>query len=284
MRIYSLTNAVYFYELRKSLTKAMLEAPIYERVKWQQMVVEGSQNHRTHELRDVIVHIECPPLTSLDAQRYVQPDLPWAEDHFAERVGGEPINPGNAHAYWPYHGASMQEHLRNMGEKGEHYDHNYMERMWCRGLMMETLDIDRMVENVDTGDQFLEKTNPPFTGYRFNGGDLGSVVELLRKEPTTRQAFLPIWFPEDTGVTAGQRVPCTIGYYFQMTGDRLHMTYTLRACELYRHFTNDVYLAVRLQQWMANQLGVYLGEFTMQVANMHLFVGDEDRVRELFLQ
>ena len=32
-----------------------------------------------------------------------QPDLPWSEDHFQERVGGKPLNPGNEYKNWPYY-------------------------------------------------------------------------------------------------------------------------------------------------------------------------------------
>lgn len=32
----------------------------------------------------------------------VKPNLPWADDHFAERVCGEPINPGVEWANWPW--------------------------------------------------------------------------------------------------------------------------------------------------------------------------------------
>ena len=242
-----------FGEVKQELGQRLLKAPLQHRNKWQQMDVESSDLHATHELANVIISIDqvSPGIKALQAA--VQPDLPWAEDHFWERVGGHPVNPGAAHAYWPYHGASIQATLRGMGTRGEHYDHNYMERMWCKGI-------------------------PGFGGYRFEPGDLGSVVDLLTREPTTRQAFLPIWFPEDTGVQAGQRVPCTLGYHFILRDGKLHMTYFLRACEWYRHFTNDVYLAIRLQQWVANQVGDEVGSFTMHVADMHLFKGDEGRV------
>lgn len=266
MHIYQQPTVNRFSEVKRQLTNDLLKTTPINRTKWQQLNVAYSALHHTHELRDVVVHFDrvTPSIDQLVAD--LNPDVPWAEDHFHERVSGEPMNPGEAHAYWPYHGASIREHLRNMGTAGAHYDHNYMERLWCRKLTMGNLDLE---------------WEPPFTGYRFEVGDLGSVVTLLNEEPTTRQAYVPIWFPEDTGATSGQRVPCTLGYYFQITGGRLHMTYNLRACELYRHFTNDVYLAIRLQQWMASQLeeDVALGEFTMNVANMHLFLGDVPKVR-----
>ena len=137
-------------------------------------------------------------------EQAVPADLPWAEDHFQERVSGQPMNPGKAHAYWPYHGRSAALHQRDDEQR---YDHNYMERFWPK----EAGDRER-------GEGWRLKAGPgrgmtPY-GYRFPIGDLTDVVHLLKREPTTRQAFLPVWFPEDTGSTEGQRVPCTLGYHF----------------------------------------------------------------------
>ena len=32
----------------------------------------------------------------------VNPNLPWADDHFKERVGGIPVNPPDSHEWWPF--------------------------------------------------------------------------------------------------------------------------------------------------------------------------------------
>lgn len=282
MNTYRLTRLEEFGWFYQDLGRHLLATQPEERVKWQQMIVEGSTAHQTHELSNVVLNI---PDVSHETVVWrlgelTGADLPWAEDHFQERVGGEPINPGTAHSYWPYHGHSIQEHLRKMGETGQYYDHNYMERMWARGLTFSTLEPMEATFLGPDGEELGSKEIPvPFTGYRFDVGDLGDVVNLLKQEPSTRQAYLPIWFPEDTGVTSAQRVPCTLGYYFIRKNGKLEMTYFLRACEWYRHFRNDVYLAIRLQQWVAEQVEMEAGQFTMHVGNMHLFRGDAHRVK-----
>lgn len=53
----------------------------------------------------------------------VQPNLPWADDHFNERVCGYPINPGVEWANWPW-GHSASKFLNKTGI----FNHNYMER------------------------------------------------------------------------------------------------------------------------------------------------------------
>ena len=123
-----------------------------------------------------------------------------------------------------------------------------------------------------------------FYGYRFPVGDMSDVVTMLVNDPTTRQAYLPIWFPEDTGATAGQRVPCTLGYHFMIRDGRLHMSYFMRSLEIYRHFTNDVYMAVRLAQEVARTVGeeldqaIDVGQLFMNATSLHGFVGDKSKI------
>lgn len=284
MRIVNNPTMAGFRYIWHGLGEELKRAPLVERLKWQQMVVEGSDLHKTHELSNVILSWDEIPEDRETLADMIDPDLPWAEDHFQERVSGEPMNPGKAHAYWPYHGQEIRRHLREMEGQGQFYDHNYMERMWCRSLEMGTIDIESAVlmEGPDgVAVEVNQSMHPPFSGYRFNVGDLGSVIDLLRNEPTTRQAYLPLWFPEDTGVTSGQRVPCTLGYYFIQGPKGLEMTYFMRACEWYRHFKNDIYLAGRLHQWVAEQVGMETSSLTVHIANLHLFKGDTWHVDEV---
>jgi hypothetical protein len=54
-----------------------------------------------------------------------------------------------------------------------------------------------------------EEPQDAMFGIRYNYGDLNDVVDLLARSPATRQAVLPVWFPEDTGAVHGERVPCS---------------------------------------------------------------------------
>jgi hypothetical protein len=247
-------NGHQFYELRKALAKRLLQTEAVNHGKWQQLDVSESDAHATHELLNVTVWYQMP--TSMRAaQNLIHPDLPWAEKHFQERVGGRAINPGTEHANWPYHAGQVKLH-----QNGGKYDHNYMERFWPTDLQ----------------DPHPVLHTRPWPGYRFPVGDLDDLVEQLRKDVGTRQAYLPIFFPEDTGATQGQRVPCTLGYHFIVREGKLHLQYNMRSCEIYRHFTNDVYMAVRLAEWVRDKVNpeLELGQLTMNIVSFHGFVGD----------
>lgn len=194
-------------------------------------------------------------------------DMPWAEDHFAERIGGLPLNPAPSFLHWPWHGAS---HAHDHVSAGV-FDHTYPERMWPRLAGPEGSARDY---------------SQPLEGVRYEYGDLSDVVALLGRDPFTRQAYLPIWFPEDTGSRDGQRVPCSLGYHFLRQRSSLDLHYTLRSCDLTRHFRNDLYLASRLLQYVAARLRMNWndpwptpGKLYITINNLHVFEPDLWRYR-----
>lgn len=216
----------------------------------------------TIELRNVSV-MYALPLTVERLAVEVKPNLPWADLHFKERVGGKPTNPGDTYHLWPYFRGNVPKH---QGE-GDRFSHTYMERIWPRFAGDET-----------------DECMTPHRGIRYRYGDLSDVVNLLAREPFTRQAFLPIWFPEDTGAHAEQRVPCTLGYHFMRRGKQLHCFYPIRSCDLLRHFRDDVYLAARLMMWLLDELGwddVLPGELLMHAHSLHVFAPERPMLRRL---
>lgn len=200
--------------------------------------------------------------------RDIEPNLPWADQHFEEeRVSGHPINPGETWKVWPW-GHSADK----FRTEGEQYNHTYAERYWpkCAGYTKEG--------------KLTPEDSKSFKrrGIRYDYGDLQDVVDLLKREPYTRQAYLPVFFPEDTGAVHGGRIPCTIGYHFLMRGNVLNVVYQIRSCDFYRHLRDDIYLTVRLLLWVLNQLrnrdpfwhGVAPGMFIMHISSLHIFVND----------
>jgi thymidylate synthase len=216
----------------------------------------------------------------------IKPNLPWADRHFVEeRVSGEPINPGETWKIWPY-ARSAAAHLRE-GENVPQYDHSYAERYWPKyaGTTPDgCLPSD--------GEFFMDK--PAISGIRFPIGDLADLVAVLIDDPLTRQAYLPIFFPEDTmGARMGKRVPCTLGYHFIRRpmgnfGDFLHIVYPMRSCDYVRHFRDDVYLTIRLLLWVLEQCkgldpdnweDVQPGTFRMHITSLHMFRQDRENIR-----
>lgn len=203
----------------------------------------------------------------------IRPNLPWAEAHFQERVCGYPINPGVEWRNWPF----AKSAATFLDERGK-FNHNYMERYWPKvaGYVEEPTETSHQFRNL-----FPNDAAAPHRGIMYEYGDLGDVVKLLASDPYTRQAYLPIWFPEDTG-GGSKRAPCTIGYHFLMRDNRLDINYHIRSCDFVRHFRDDCYLTVRLLLWMLETLrgfderwqDVQPGLFVMQIGSLHIFRND----------
>lgn len=203
---------------------------------------------KTIEIEDVSIEFDLAD-TIEGLQEQTHPNLPWAEEHFGERVSGIAWNPPPSHVRWPFAQRGNEQHLSQ-----EVFSHTYPERMWPRNLDSE------------------------WKGLRFGTGDLEDVVQLLKRSPHTRQAYLPIWFPEDTGAVEGQRVPCTLGYHFLLRDGKLKIVYYIRSCDFFRHFNDDVYMAGRLCQWMATQIKATPGRLVMHISSMHIFAPERGRV------
>jgi thymidylate synthase len=197
-----------------------------------------------------------------ELENEVRPNNPWAEAHFWERVGGEPLNPGEQYKNWPYF-KHVGENFKLAGK----FSHSYMERFWPK-----------------FAGKLLKDTHK---GIRFNYGDLDDIVDLLVRDPETRQAYLPVWFPEDTGTVHGERVPCTLGYHFIIRDGYFHIVYYIRSCDFIRHFRDDIYLACRLFWWIREQAFAKTstehdeywrtlkpGTFTMHITSLHCFYNE----------
>jgi len=272
---------------------------------WQGMATAGRPDMRTHELLNVTLHVplnggyETSPVppTLPHFRQDIQPNLPWADAHFEERVGGIPLNPAPSWKDWPWALSAAKFHDAN-----ETFDHTYPERFWPRWAGITKMYNAKKAAKRAPKQQAVDEraTTPaeldilhrnedaaPNEGIRFPYGDLMDVVRLLVREPHTRQAFLPIFFPEDTSPHA-KRKPCTLGYQFIMREAKLHCVYFMRSCDLVRHWADDAYLAVRLLLWVLNTCkNVELqkddpilwhnttpGSLTMHMTSLHIFEND----------
>ena len=169
---------------------------------------------------------------------------PWADVHFDERVSGIPYNPPPSHTMW------LKDTEKYMSSN-EAFSHSYPERMWCD----------------NTRD-----------GIRFKWGNLQDAANLLKSQPSTRQCYVPMWFPEDiTAANQGERVPCTFGWHFMLRNGKLHCSYHMRSCDVCRHLHNDLYFANRLTMWMIEQSGIDAvpGTLHFSATSLHCFTVDK---------
>lgn len=234
-----------FPEVHDWLTIQLSQAPVVYVGEWQ-AISAGLPQEETIELEDVSFEI---PIGGSDTDSFaaeIGPNLPWAEEHFLERVSGLPWNPPPSHVRWPFAQSGNDGHMDQTK-----FSHTYPERFWPRSLLPD--------------------------GIRYGTGDLSSLVRILQQRLGSRQAYLPVWFPEDLHAAEfGQRVPCTLGYHFLIRNNKLKIVYYIRSCDFYRHFRDDVYMAGRLAQWVATQLeNIEAFKLVMHVSSMHIFKAEK---------
>lgn len=66
----------------------------------------------------------------------------------------------------------------------------------------------------------------------------------------------------------------------------MEIVYHIRSCDLLRHFTDDVYMACRLLQWVVgslqgNGINVKASSLIMHISSLHVFRGDYPRLEML---
>jgi thymidylate synthase len=211
----------------------------------------------------------------------VRPNLPWADDHFEQdRVSGHPINPGETWKTWPWGNSADKFRDANDGQ----FNHSYAERYWPKFAGEKANDGGKrplLPGDADWLDVY--EVMKPHRGIRYEYADLDDLVKHLLDDPLSRQAYMPVWFPEDG--SHNDRKPCSIGYHFILRNGYFHIVYQLRSCDFYRHFRDDIYLTVRLQLWILDRLqrestegSIWKrsspGMYTMHITSLHLFKND----------
>lgn len=253
-------------------------APAVEQDRWQGTDVSKNPAAEVHEVRNFCFEVDLGGVEDLDRwRREIGPNLPWADDHFAERVGGQPLNPAEQWKNWPW-GRSAAK----FRDPNEIFNHTYQERLWPKYARMTP---GGMLP-YRVGGRGQTVSGVPRRGIGWEYGDLQDLVEYLVREPSTRQAWIPLFFPEDTGWGDGGRKPCTLGYQFLVRSGRIHVWYPLRSCDYAHHMRDDCYLAVRLLLWVLDRCreldgrwgDVVPGTYAMHITSLHIFVNDWRRL------
>lgn len=201
---------------------------------YQNKVIEGNEDFITKEL---ICQQYC--LTSLGDPVWLfvfSHSKEWADAEFQERIDtSDIINPGKA---W-----ELRKDLWEQFLVDGKFDYTYNERM----LIL------------------------PYT------------IQLLKSDSDTRKAVLPIFNgngEDDTLYYHGnKRIPCSMYYDFLIRqngkGEKvLHICYHQRSSDFAQHFGNDIYLAWRLMEYVAQEVGVKPGYLYHTIDSLHIYKKD----------
>lgn len=212
---------------------------------YQNKNIEGNPDYFTKEITNYTYMVLNPNPSELKSTQ------PWADLEFEERISGEKLNPGKA---WESRKEVWTEFINEEGK----FDYSYPERF----------NPKRDFDLPDCGLQPIQK-----------------IAKELKDNPDSRQCFLNIWEAQDIFKIGGfKRVPCSLGYLFQIREGKIQITYLQRSADFATHFNNDLYLAVRLAEHVAELIELHggpryeVGAFIHWVGSLHIYKKDIKQV------
>lgn len=114
-------------------------------------------------------------------------------------------------------------------------------------------------------------------------GDVGQVVDLLEKDPASRQAVITIFDSDrDLGRTEQVDLPCTVALQYQIRDGRLNAWTVMRSNDAWLGLPYDLMQFGMLQAAIAQSLNVDVGYQTHSAGSMHLYLRNLEKARALW--
>lgn len=209
----------------------------------QDKYVKGNPDYETRELQNYSYCL-------LEAKSQDIPGViqPWADAEFLERVTDPFLRAPN--------GELSEPHFLNPGKAWE-----LRKEVWT---------------------EYLHEGKMAYTYNEliWNNDQVTKVINRLKEDPDSRQLWISLWNPDkDPDFLGGvSRVPCSLGYGLQVRDGKLNLHYVMRSCDFATHFRNDVYLAIKFLEWVAEKTGYPVGSFTHTIFSLHVYNKDVEGV------
>jgi thymidylate synthase len=114
-----------------------------------------------------------------------------------------------------------------------------------------------------------------FRWRQFFGRDqIGLLVSLLEKEPSSRHGVVISWDPASDGLNPElkkKNVPCPISFTVNIIGGKLHFHTIFRSNDMVVGCPFDVAGFALLQRMLAARLGVGVGVYSHSISNAHIY-------------
>jgi len=113
------------------------------------------------------------------------------------------------------------------------------------------------------------------------------IMEVLGKDPWSRQCVLSIWDPHIDAQRIGRdRVPCSLYYHFIATPSEkgepeLNLVHAMRSCDFVTHFLCDIFMAQLMLKWTVMQIdGINMGKLFFNTSSLHYYMNDESALKK----
>lgn len=168
-------------------------------------------------------------------------------------------------------------------------------REWADAEFQERIDTSDIINpgkawelRKDLWEQFLVNGKFDYTYNERIIHVIKPLIRLLKDDNDTRKAVLLIFNGDMDGLDTdwydgSRRIPCSMYYDFLIRqngkGEKvLHICYHQRSSDFVTHFGNDVYLAWRLMEYVAKEVGVKPGYLYHTIDSLHTYQKDWDKL------
>ena len=138
-----------------------------------------------------------------------------------------------------------------------------------RYLDTDKLGVNKIYNNI------YPKYRPNISTDNSTIDQIKSIINKLTKDRDSRQALLVIWDPAIDN-TPTKDFPCTSVMQFFIRENKLHMIVYMRSNDIIRGTTYDVFNFTMIQEIIANELDVELGNYYHNTGSIHLYETDYD--------
>lgn len=125
------------------------------------------------------------------------------------------------------------------------------------------------------------KTNNSAYGYilqyKHDFNQIDKMIELLKKDPTSRRAVMNINIPNENVIETKDEM-CTIALQLLLRDGKLNMTGIMRSNDMTTGTPYDIYYFTEIQKYIANKLKVEYGTYTHFVTSIHVYDRDVETV------
>ncbi len=120
--------------------------------------------------------------------------------------------------------------------------------------------------------------------YHFGRDQIGQLVKLLEREPSSRHGVVITWDAAEDGLNPDlkkKNVPCPLSFTVNIIGGRLHFHTIFRSNDMVVGCPFDVAGFALLQRILAARLGVGVGVYSHSISNAHIYDVHYDAAEEL---
>lgn len=103
------------------------------------------------------------------------------------------------------------------------------------------------------------------------------IVDVLKKDPDSRRAVVPIYGKEDAGLDS-KDIPCTIGFQFLIRNNKLDMIVNMRSNDIFLGFPYDTFNFTMWQEYVACKLNLEIGTYTHIANSLHFYEKDREKI------